>query len=66
MLGERPDSWRAAEQAMDKIVKRFGAGAVKPAALVPDEQARTGGPVRPGGRGDGPGNGSGEKSVAEQ
>ncbi|HEY1917671.1 MAG TPA: DNA polymerase IV [Streptosporangiaceae bacterium] len=66
MLGERPDSWRAAEQAMDKIVQRFGAGAVKPAALVPDEQARTGGPVRPGGRGEGSGNGSGEKSVAEQ
>ena len=46
-LGEQPDSWRAAERAVDKIVSRFGAGAVRPAALVPDEQARMGGPAGP-------------------
>jgi DNA polymerase-4 len=33
-LGERPDAWRAAESAMDKITGRFGTGAVAPASLV--------------------------------
>jgi len=34
-LGERPDSWREAEGAMDKITRRFGAGAVGPGTLLP-------------------------------
>jgi DNA polymerase-4 len=36
-LGERPQSWRAAERAVDRIATRFGAGAVRPAALVDPE-----------------------------
>ncbi len=34
LLGERDQGWREAEQAVDKAARRFGAGAVKPAALV--------------------------------
>lgn len=37
MLGERPASWREAEQAVDRVTRRFGADAVRPAALVRDE-----------------------------
>ena len=33
-LGERDSGWREAEQAADRAVRRFGAGAVRPAALV--------------------------------
>jgi DNA polymerase IV len=33
-LGDRPESWREAERAVDRIASRFGAGAVRPAALV--------------------------------
>jgi DNA polymerase IV len=33
-FGERLSGWREAEQAMDRIAGRFGAGAVRPAALV--------------------------------
>ena len=33
-FGERPVSWREAEQAMDRIAGRFGADAVRPAILV--------------------------------
>jgi DNA polymerase-4 len=33
-LGDRPSSWQAAETAMDRITGRFGADAVRPAALV--------------------------------
>jgi DNA polymerase-4 len=36
-LDERPQSWREAEQAVDKASARFGAGAVRPASLVPDK-----------------------------
>jgi DNA polymerase-4 len=32
-LGERPDAWRDAESAMDKIARRFGTGAVRPGTL---------------------------------
>jgi DNA polymerase IV len=33
-LGEPEAGWREAEQAMDRAARRFGAGAVRPAALV--------------------------------
>jgi DNA polymerase-4 len=33
-FGDRPTGWREAEQAMDRITRRFGTGAVRPAALV--------------------------------
>lgn len=38
-LGERPESWRDAERAVDRIASRFGAGAVQPAALVEGDPA---------------------------
>jgi DNA polymerase-4 len=34
-LGERERGWAEAEQAIDQAVRRFGPGAVRPAALVP-------------------------------
>lgn len=33
-LGERENGWREAEQAMDRVVRRFGRDAVVPASLV--------------------------------
>ena len=33
---DRPIGWREAERAVDKIARRFGVGAVRPAALVAD------------------------------
>ena len=33
---DKPVGWREAERAVDKIASRFGAGAVRPAALVAD------------------------------
>jgi DNA polymerase-4 len=33
-IGEREHGWRHAEQAVDRAARRFGAGAVRPAALV--------------------------------
>jgi DNA polymerase IV len=41
---DRPTGWREAEQAVDRIARRFGAGAIRPAALVQDPDA----PDRPG------------------
>jgi DNA polymerase-4 len=41
-LGERPDSWREAERAVDRIAGRFGTDAVRPAALVDGNQAGPG------------------------
>jgi|SRR5450756_998962 len=35
---ERPAGWREAEQAVDRIARRFGAGAVRPAALFVSSQ----------------------------
>jgi DNA polymerase-4 len=35
-LDERPQGWREAEQAVDRAAARFGAGAVRPAVLVPE------------------------------
>ena len=41
LLGEPDQGWREAEQAVDQAARRFGAGAVRPAALVdPDATAR--------------------------
>lgn len=37
-LDERPVGWREAERAVDLISKRFGANAVRPAALVDDHR----------------------------
>lgn len=34
LLGEKDSGWREAEQAVDRAARRFGAGAVRPAALV--------------------------------
>lgn len=34
LLGERPASWREAEQATDRVSSRYGRGAVRPATLV--------------------------------
>ena len=52
-LGERPESWRAAERALDQIASRFGTEAVRPAALVDGHQApredHDPPPSRPGG-----------------
>lgn len=39
LLGERANGWREAEQAVDRVSLRFGAGAVRPAALVEDPAA---------------------------
>ncbi|HVT70788.1 MAG TPA: DNA polymerase IV [Trebonia sp.] len=47
-FGERPAGWREAEQALDKIARRFGDGAVRPASLFPQEDAPS---ERPGGTG---------------
>ena len=49
LLGERDSGWREADRAVDKAARRFGAGAVRPAALVPPGT----GPVSPGGGSDG-------------
>jgi DNA polymerase-4 len=35
-LDERPQGWREAEQAVDRASARFGAGAVRPASLMPE------------------------------
>ncbi len=35
-LDDRPVGWREAERAVDKIARRFGSSAVRPAALVED------------------------------
>jgi DNA polymerase-4 len=53
VLGEQPTAWREAERAVDKITRRFGADAVRPAALVPDEHDRQHGQTGSGGRDDG-------------
>jgi len=51
LLGERDSGWREAEQAVDRAARRFGAGAVRPAALVRGVDApATGPPPAPGRR----------------
>lgn len=37
-FGDRPAGWREAERAVDQIAARFGADAIRPAALVPGER----------------------------
>jgi DNA polymerase-4 len=47
-LDERPVGWREADRAVDLASARFGAGAVRPASLVPDkheERVREPGPA---------------------
>jgi DNA polymerase-4 len=58
-FGEREHGWREAEQAMDAAARRFGSGAVRPAALVRGDEGPApgdetgGGETRiPRGRGD--------------
>jgi DNA polymerase-4 len=36
---DRPTGWREAERAVDKIARRFGSDAVRPAALVPTDRS---------------------------
>ena len=40
VLGARDSGWREAEQAVDKASRRFGAGVVRPAALVDPDSSR--------------------------
>jgi DNA polymerase-4 len=48
LLGEKETGWREAEQAVDRAALRFGAGAVRPAALVdPDRRGRDPEPRHP-------------------
>jgi DNA polymerase IV len=47
-LGERPESWREAERAVDRIASRFGAGAVRPAVLVDGDREQRPGPAGAG------------------
>ena len=54
LLGERDSGWREAEQAVDEAARRFGAGAVRPAALVRrDAPPAAGRPPGAGARGTG-------------
>ena len=46
-LDERPQGWREAERAVDRASARFGAGAVRPAALVPEGTEAAGEPGQP-------------------
>jgi DNA polymerase-4 len=39
LLGERESGWREADQAVDRAARRFGAGVVRPAALVEPGEA---------------------------
>ncbi|HEY6494643.1 MAG TPA: DNA polymerase IV [Trebonia sp.] len=48
-FGDRPAGWREAEQALDRIARRFGSDAVRPAALFGSSQDTSAGPS-----GDGP------------
>jgi DNA polymerase-4 len=59
-LDERPYGWRDAELAVDQAVTRFGAGAVRPAALVSDPHARVGARHGPATRVETPVAGSGD------
>ena len=37
-FGDRPVGWREAEQAVDRISRRFGSGVIRPASLVEDQE----------------------------
>ncbi len=45
-LGEREHGWRDAEQAVDRAARRFGAGSVRPAALVDPSSGASNPPKR--------------------
>jgi len=47
-LDDRPAGWREAEQAVDRISRRFGTDAVRPAALFRSAQDAAGGSSRDG------------------
>jgi nucleotidyltransferase/DNA polymerase involved in DNA repair len=49
-FGDRPAGWREAEQTLDEIARRFGDGAVRPAALVAADDAPQGRPPPSKGR----------------
>jgi DNA polymerase-4 len=34
MLGQRDQGWSEADRAADRVVRRFGAGTVRPASLL--------------------------------
>ncbi|PPK95249.1 DNA polymerase-4 [Kineococcus xinjiangensis] len=44
VLGERPQGWREADEAVDRVSARFGRGAVRPASLLPPPGAEGGDP----------------------
>lgn len=54
LLGERPSGWREADQAVDRAARRFGAGAVRPAALVDQKGDRWSSSGSPAGSPAGP------------
>jgi DNA polymerase-4 len=49
-FGDRPAGWREAEQTLDEIARRFGDGAVRPAALVAPDDTPQGSPPPSKGR----------------
>jgi DNA polymerase-4 len=56
-FGDRPAGWREAEQALDRIARKFGDGVVRPAALVSGRRERPPAgprPAPPGTPGEGP------------
>ncbi len=66
LLGERDSGWREAEQAVDRAARRFGAGAVRPAALVRGELPPAGPPPAPGRRARRPPPGPGPLPTTER
>jgi DNA polymerase-4 len=54
-LDDPDHGWREADQAVDRASARFGAGAIRPAALVSDQTARDKREQAPGGRHRAPG-----------
>jgi DNA polymerase-4 len=69
-FGDRPVGWREAERAVDQIARRFGDGAVRPAALVSGAQVSAAGvngaqvsaAGTRGAQAGGPGGNSGERA----
>jgi DNA polymerase-4 len=61
---DRPAGWREAERAVDKIARRFGSDAVRPAALVPAALVPADRPGR-GGRRPAPSTGDAEPRILD-